>query len=260
MKTRCDRIPLALAALAGILALALPVGAQSATFEDEEHQLARVTAADVYVRSGPADSYYPFGRLERGDLVRVVGEKYNWARIRTVGPAFDDLFGYIRLPRADAGRFRLLADGSFRTLREHDGPVFDVVFSPDGRLLVTGCADHTTRVWNPRSGEIIRRYKGDTALALSFSPDGRTLAEGTVAGLLRFWDDESGSQIGTLTASDAEIRSAVFLPDGKTLVVGSKERVTLWDVSMGEPGFDLPVGRVVVHPAPGRPASVVWTT
>ena len=68
--------------------------------------LAMVTSANVYIRSGGADSYYPFGKLRKGDLVVVIGEKYDWSRVITRGPAFDGFFGYISVPHSATPRYR----------------------------------------------------------------------------------------------------------------------------------------------------------
>ena len=40
-----------------------------------------ITADNVYVRSGPGDSYYPTTKLNKGARVRVVGEKFNYLKI-----------------------------------------------------------------------------------------------------------------------------------------------------------------------------------
>ena len=65
----------------------------------------------VAVRSGAAHTYYPFGTLHEGDLVRVVEHKFNWARVAAVGQAFDGFFGYLKYPISGTNRFRIEADG-----------------------------------------------------------------------------------------------------------------------------------------------------
>jgi hypothetical protein len=52
-----------------------------------------------------------FGRVPAGSPVLVVGEKENWARVRILGPAFRDFYGYVRYRDADAGPLRLAEDG-----------------------------------------------------------------------------------------------------------------------------------------------------
>ncbi|MDY7107597.1 MAG: hypothetical protein SYC29_03080 [Planctomycetota bacterium] len=87
----------------------------------DESYVAVITTDEVPVRCGAAESYYPFGKLEEGDLIEVVGEKFNWARVRLIGPAFRDFFGYVCIPKTESGRFRLEADGKkARTLGSID--------------------------------------------------------------------------------------------------------------------------------------------
>jgi uncharacterized protein YgiM (DUF1202 family) len=57
---------------------------------------ATINADNVYVRSGPSvNSAYPFGKLKLGDVVEVEEESYGWAKIRTQGPAFQNIHGYV---------------------------------------------------------------------------------------------------------------------------------------------------------------------
>ncbi len=75
--------------------------------------IATVTADNVYVRSGPSvQSSYPFGKVDRTDSVRVVEENFGWSRVKTEGPAFADLTGFI--PADD--RVQLSADGGSVTV------------------------------------------------------------------------------------------------------------------------------------------------
>ncbi len=89
----------------------------TALADDDDSYIAVVTGNNVYVRSGAADSYYPFGRVNTGDLVKVTGEKFNWGRIATTGPTFttERFFGYIIYPTTQPGRFRLGSDGKTGT-------------------------------------------------------------------------------------------------------------------------------------------------
>lgn len=61
-----------------------------------EPYFAIVTADGVYVRSAPSvQSSYPFGKLKRGDVVRVSEESFGWARVQTEGAAFAQIYGVV---------------------------------------------------------------------------------------------------------------------------------------------------------------------
>ena len=61
---------LTIAAISGVWVLIRPVAAQSS---EQFPYLAAVTADQVHVRCGAAPSYYPFGKVKTGDLVKVGG-------------------------------------------------------------------------------------------------------------------------------------------------------------------------------------------
>ena len=65
-----------------------------------------------------------------------------------------------------------------------------VAFSPDGRLLATGSADKTARLWDPATGECLRTLAGHDrgVFGVAFSPDGRLLATGSWDNTARLWD------------------------------------------------------------------------
>jgi len=47
-----------------------------------------------------------------------------------------------------------------QTLRQHTSWVWDAVFSADSSYLVTASSDHSARLWNLRTGEVVRQYNG----------------------------------------------------------------------------------------------------
>jgi hypothetical protein len=101
------RRPILQVVLSSLPALAL-AGAAAA----QPASVAAVTQDDVFVRSGPAEQYYPFGRLKAGELLRLDGEKNGYARVLAMGPAFERMSGYVRYLALDAAaRLEVAADG-----------------------------------------------------------------------------------------------------------------------------------------------------
>ena len=68
-----------------------------------------------------------------------------------------------------------LRDGGPLTLKGHRGPVYSVAYSPDGKLLASGSADHTVRLWDPLTGACRATLAGhgSEVNCVSFSPDGQ---------------------------------------------------------------------------------------
>jgi WD40 repeat protein len=59
------------------------------------------------------------------------------------------------------------------TSLRHDGMVYSLAFSPDGRYIVSGSDDNTARVWEAVTGEEVVRLPHDSFLiVVAFSPDG----------------------------------------------------------------------------------------
>jgi hypothetical protein len=64
-----------------------------------------------------------------------------------------------------------------RTLGVHQGTITALAFSPDGKLLASGSADTTVRVWDPNNPQALQTLSGHTApvTSVEFSTDGSVL-------------------------------------------------------------------------------------
>jgi WD40 repeat protein len=115
------------------------------------------------------------------------------------------------------------------------GNVLWTAFSPDGERLATCGTDCEVRIWQVRSGHLLRICHGHANWVrfVVFSPDGQTLASCGADRTIRLWT-EDGVCIKTLVGHEHEVFAVAFSSDGLTLASGSGDRtVKLWDVLNG---------------------------
>jgi WD40 repeat protein len=130
---------------------------------------------------------------------------------------------------------------------EHSGGVSSVSLSPDGKLLASGSADTTIKLWHVETGHLLRTFEGHLASVESvvFSPDGKLLASGSSDTTIRLWEVATGRLERTLPNGGA-LHSISFSPNGKWLAGGTDDGIILWDVvrakklhTLGELGSDV---------------------
>ncbi len=123
----------------------------------------------------------------------------------------------------------------------HLAIIRDIVFTPDGRYLVSASEDKTIRVWDLSLGKTVRMLRGQIGpgsegniFAMDLSPDGRRLAAGGYPSRwgIRLHDFHSGEILALLKGHDNVVNALAFSPDGHRLASGSADNTArIWDVA-----------------------------
>ena len=135
-------------------------------------------------------------------------------------------------------------------LAGHEHLVSRVVFSPDGRAVMSSSLDGIIRFHDTASGRLMRsiatvkptsRGQLERTLTLALSPDGRRIATAAEQETLAVWDIASERRSLVLPAQPGGYSEAAFSPDGRWLatlsgVNSDGGQIHLWDPASGSPG------------------------
>jgi WD40 repeat protein len=108
-----------------------------------------------------------------------------------------------------------------------------VAITNDGRRALSGSHVRTLRLWNLRTGELIRSFAGHTDLvhAVALGPDDRHALSGSSDRTLRLWELATGRLLHTFTGHEGRVVAVAFCPDGRYALSGSLDRtLRLWDL------------------------------
>ncbi len=165
-----------------------------------------------------------------------------------------------------------------------DNGLFDVAFSPDGKILAgTGISvvkrirAGVVKFYDVETGQLLNTLTPTPPVerisSIAFSPDGRILASGSASdGTVKLWNVETGQNTATFTEkpSDGNSLCVVFSPDGTKLAAASAEGIKLLEVPTGQHLYtrqhidigklelSIDVFSVAFSPGGTKLASVAW--
>ncbi|TWT77631.1 Serine/threonine-protein kinase PknD [Posidoniimonas polymericola] len=134
------------------------------------------------------------------------------------------------------------AEVDFTRLTGHRGPVRGVVFSADGRTLLSASYDNSLRLWDADDHHALKtlRGHGSGVMTCALAPGGKWAASGGQDQQVRLWDidgyEESRILRGRVMNDHADaVLSARFSHDGSRVITASRDRSSkLWDSANGK--------------------------
>lgn len=130
--------------------------------------------------------------------------------------------------------------GQLLGILKHDASLTDVVFSQDGKTIVSASKDGIIKVWDwngQKARFLYEKKQASNSIAdIVMSDDSTTIASGAQDGKVNAWAVRSGKLLQSLSLGKNPVTSVAIAPDGKTIIWGNqKNQVIVWDTLHKEP-------------------------
>ena len=124
------------------------------------------------------------------------------------------------------------------TLKEGNGDVLSISFSPNGQWFAAGSADNKIYLWNPKTWEVIPNTFSEhtgQVLSVAFGLDSKQLASGSADGTIKLWDVQTKKFTRTIRGDEGNVHAVAFSTDRKLLASGTADGIIkLWNLKTGE--------------------------
>lgn len=195
-----------------------PDGRMFATLDENNIKIWNVTSGAVIKTFAGYDKYF----------YKKAAFSQDWKLI-----AFLDSFGIIKI--IDVGLEKEIQSLVILTESEFRLNIDSFAFSPDGKTLAVAKSYDSVKLWDIKSGKVLKPFEENKDPGLIALPPDGTKMFVRVGNSFTIWDSATGKKIRTFRKTE-EFNSFTISPDGKKIATTSRYGgyLKLWDVNSGE--------------------------
>ncbi|RCJ30609.1 hypothetical protein A6770_21220 [Nostoc minutum NIES-26] len=119
------------------------------------------------------------------------------------------------------------------TLQSHTSSVESVAVTSDGQQVVSASSDKTLKVWELKSGKLLRTLSGHTELiwGVVVTPNGQQVISASRDKTLKVWELKSGKLLHNLSGHTDWVTGLAVTPNGQQVVSGSADNtLKIWEL------------------------------
>lgn len=119
----------------------------------------------------------------------------------------------------------------------HQGGQYFVWISDDEKYIATGGHDYQVTLWDMKTGEKIREFKGHKGpvYCMVISSDNKYIVSGAGDFSVKLWELETGKCIQTFCGHKDEVYVAMFSPDEQEIISSSGDHtIRRWNIDTGK--------------------------
>lgn len=134
---------------------------------------------------------------------------------------------FLRIWNADTGE-------QVSSLAGHEDGVVSVVYSRDGKRLLSTSFDNTARLWEVATGREIQKFTGHSwwVWDADFSPDEKQIVTASQDGTAMVWSTATGQHGPPFMGHQGPVYAVAFSSDGQKVATGGADkRVLIWKPS-----------------------------